>query len=250
MILWNFNQKKYMLLRQFLFSILLLLLFDQSIAQHNGNKFSVLIGIDYTTTAQIFLNPNSSDIVLRNKSFEIEHITSPMLDLRYRLTDDIILGISSEYISKSKMGRNFSALEGSQVVELVVEDGVEFIPIELSVYYYMPFSTEDFKFTMGAGGGYYIGKQTRIFGDTEIERLESEYNFSLLVSVGMEYLFLKNISLRFDMKFRDPELKLKSRYLKDQIIYEGTTINLSNDEFYSKINLNGISFLLGLAFQF
>lgn len=239
-----------MIHKSLLFGLLFLILFEQSNAQHNGRNFSVLLGIDYTTSAQIFLNPNSSDIVLRNKSFEIEHLTSPIIDFRYRLTEDIVLGISSEYISKSKTGKNFSALEGSQVIELVVEDGVEFIPLEFTVYYYMPFSTEDFKFTMGAGGGYYIGKQTRTFGDTEIEKLESEDNFSILVSVGMEYLFLKDLSLRFDMKFRDPELKLKNRYLKDQIIYEGNTINLSNDEFYSKINLNGISFLFGIAFQF
>lgn len=238
-----------MINKHLLILILLFCSIAQSIAQHNGKNLSVSLGVDYTTSAQIFLNPNSSDIVLRNKSFEIEHLTSPILDIRYRLTDDIILGLSSEYISKSKKGRNFSALEGSQVVELLVEDGIEFIPIELSVYYQMPFSTEDFKFNMGAGGGYYVGKQTRIFGDTEIEKLYSEDNFSILVSIGMEYLFLKNLSFRFDMKFRDPELKLKNRYLKDQVLYEGNIINLSNDEFYSKINLNGISFLFGLVLQ-
>ncbi len=219
-------------------------------AQNNGKSFSFFIGGDYITSAQIFLNPNSSDIVIKNKSFEIQHLYSPVIDFRYRLNEDIILGISSEYISKSEKGRNLSVAEGSQIIELEVEDGVLFIPIELSAYYYLPFSTEQFKFTMGAGVGYYYGEQARKFGDTQIQNLKKENAIGILVSIGMEYLILKQIGLRFDMKFRDPEVELTSRYLKSVVNYKGSQINLSQDSFDSKINLDGISFLFGLSFQF
>jgi len=113
-----------------------------------AKSFSLFAGVDYITTAQIFLNPNTSDIILKNKSFEITNLYSPVIDFRYRINDDLILGISSEYISKSQKGRNLLVNEGSQQLALEVDDGVEFIPIEISAYYFLPFSTNQFKFTM------------------------------------------------------------------------------------------------------
>ncbi|HMN48566.1 MAG TPA: OmpW family outer membrane protein [Ignavibacteriaceae bacterium] len=219
-------------------------------SQHNGKNFSLFAGVDYITTAQIFLNPNTSDIILKNKSFEITNLYSPVIDFRYKINDDLILGISSEYISKSQKGRNLLVNEGSQQLALEVDDGVEFIPIEISAYYFLPFSTNQFKFTMGAGAGYYFGKQTRKFGDTEIEKISSKTTLGILVSVGMEYLLFENLGLRFDMKFRDPEITLSNKYLNNIVNYKGSVIKLAKDTFDSKINLDGISFLIGAAFQF
>lgn len=219
-------------------------------AQYNGKSFSIFLGVDYTTSAQIFLNPNSSDIILRNQSFEIANIYGPAFDIRYRLTEAIIIGLSSEYLSKSETARNLTVFAGSQVIRLEVEDGVIFIPLEASVYYHMPFSTELFKFTMAAGLGMYFGEQTRSFGDTKIRNIDKDIVFGLLVSMGMEYLPVEQIGVRLEMKFRDPEIKVKNQYENTIVNYKGTEITLLQDSFDSKINLNGISFLLGATFQF
>lgn len=232
-------------------SLLLIISLNSIIfAQYNGNRFSVFAGFDYITSAQIFLNPNSSDIFLKNSSFEINNLYSPIVDFRYRLNDDLILGLNTEYISKSQTGNNLSVKEGSQEIKLDVADGVMFIPIEFSLHYYLPFSTDQFKFTMGLGVGYNLGKQTRKFGNTEIETISRRNSMGILVTVGMEYLITDQFGARFNMKFRDPEIELTNRYKNSIIDYNGTQVQLSSDTFNSKINLDGISFIIGMVFHF
>lgn len=230
--------------------IFVAILSSLTFAQYNGNRFSVFAGFDYITSAQIFLNPKSSDIFLRNSSFEIDNLYSPVLDFRYRANNDLIIGLSSEYISKSQIGNNLTVREGSQEIILNVDDGVEFIPLEFSLYYYLPFSTDQFMFTMGMGVGYNFGKQTRKFGNTEIETVSRKNSLGIIVSVGMEYLITEKIGARFNMKFRDPEIDLTNKYKNSIIDYNGTQVALSNDTFQSKINLDGISFIIGMTFQF
>lgn len=232
-------------------SLLLIISLNSIIfAQYNGNRFSVFAGFDYITSAQIFLNPNSSDIFLRNSSFEINNLYSPIVDFRYRLNDDLILGLNTEYISKSQTGNNLSVKEGSQEIKLDVADGVMFIPIEFSLHYYLPFSTDQFKFTMGLGVGYNLGKQTRKFGNTEIETISRRNSMGILVTVGVEYLITDQFGARFNMKFRDPEIELTNRYKNSIIDYNGTQVQLSSDTFNSKINLDGISFIIGMVIHF
>jgi outer membrane protein W len=232
--------------------VIIVLIFISSLnfAQYNGKDFSLFLGVDYATSAQIFLNPNSSDIILRNKSFEIANLYGPAFDFRYRLTDAIIVGLSSEYLSKSVTARNLTVFAGNQIIRLEVEDGVIFIPLEASVHYHMPFSTELFKFTMAAGLGMYYGEQTRSFGDTKIRNIKKDIVFGLLVSMGMEYFPLEQVGVRLELKFRDPEINVKNQYEKTVVNYKGTEVTLLQDNFDSKINLDGISFLLGMTFQF
>ncbi|GIK21120.1 MAG: hypothetical protein BroJett005_05340 [Ignavibacteriota bacterium] len=235
--------------KQYLIFILLLAVIKIN-PQTISRDFSISMGVDYTTSAQIFLNPNSSDIIIRNRSFELLDLFSPYIDIRYRLNESLMIGIGTEYVKRSEEAYNLNVIAGSQVVTLKVDDGVKFIPIELSVYYYLPFSTEHFNFTMGGGIGYYIGEQTRKFGDTEIEMINRKFSLGLLVSIGMEYLIIPEFGLRLDLKFRDPEIKLTNKYKSKVINYNGNEITLLLDTFNSKINLNGIAFFIGAVYYF
>lgn len=219
-------------------------------SQINGERFSVFFGGDYITSSQIFLNPNSSDIVIRNESFEIVDLFAPSIDVRYRLYDEMLIGLGTEYISQSAIGPNATVIEGSQIRQIEVEDGVVFIPIELSIHYLMPFSTESFSFTMSGGIGYYLGSHTRILGDTEIENISKNNAIGLLVSLGMEYRFYNQFGARLDMKFRDPEIKITSKYKSEIVNYKGRQLRIQQNEFDTKVNLNGISFLLGFTYHF
>mgnify|MGYP003390172733 CR=1 FL=1 len=233
----------------FSFSLIILLEINL-LAQTIEKKFSLFAGMDYITSAQIFLNPGSSDLFIRNKSFELSDLFSPVIDLRYQANEDLIVGLSGEYIVKSEEAFNQTVIDGSQIIQLEVDDGVIFIPVELSVYYLMPFSTEQFKFTMGAGIGYYYGAHTRILGNTEIENIDRKTSFGLLVSIGMEYLIIEQLGARLDMKFRDPDIKISSMYRDSTAIYRGRELQITPSTFDTKINLNGISFLIGLTFHF
>ncbi len=228
----------------------LLLFGSHSYAQYNRNNFSLGIGAVYTTTAKVYLNPNSSDITLRNQYFLLEDIFNPSVDIRYGMTEPLIIGLNVEYMTKTDFGSTLRIFINNTTSIINVEEGFKLIPIELSLYYQLPFSTESFKFLMGGGGGYYFGEHIRKFGDAQVESVERKAAFGIHVSLSMEYLLRQNIGLRTEMKFRDPQFNLTNKYTKSTVNYEGGTIRLTQEQFSSKINVDGVTFILGAAIYF
>jgi hypothetical protein len=238
-------------MNKFLLLILFsLLLTSISFAQHNGRNFSLGVSAVYTTTAKVYLNPNSSDVAIRNQYFLLEDIFNPSFDIRYRLTEPLIIGLNVEYMTKTDPGSTLRVFRNNSTTTIDVEEGFKLIPIELSLFYQLPFSTENFKFLMGGGGGYYFGEHIKKFGDAEVEVVQRKAAFGIHVSLSMEYLIRDNIGLRTEMKFRDPQFNLTSKYAKNDINYEGTTIRISQEQFTSKINVDGVTFVLGAAIYF
>lgn len=218
--------------------------------QYNGNSF--LIGIDgiYTSSAKIYLYPNSSDVFLRNTSFPLSDIYDAGIYFRYRLNDDILLGLSTEYMKKTASGKNLTVFANNRTVTINVNDGFSMIPVELSIYYLIPFSTEKFKFLMGGGGAFYYGKQIRTFGDANISSSETKIAYGIQVSISMDYLLTKDIIISGAMKFRDPQFTVNNTYNRRIVNYNGTMIDLAQNSFESKINVDGVTFLVGVAYSF
>ncbi|MEE9432208.1 MAG: OmpW family outer membrane protein [Melioribacteraceae bacterium] len=213
-------------------------------AQYNGNDFAISANVNYTTSAKIFLTPNAENELLRNKNFPIEDIISYSLELRYRLSTPIILGLSSEFIKASADGRNLTS------PFFLVNDGFEILPVEFSVYYYFPFSTENFKFFMGGGVGLYFGKHLRNFGDVNFEHIKSSNGFGIQMSLGMDYLIFDFLSIRSEMRFRDPKFDVTSKYNSDTVFYKDQFYKVSTDDINTKINIDGITFRIGAVFHF
>lgn len=218
--------------------------------QYNGNNFSVGVNAVYTTTAKLYLSPKSSDPVLRNKYFSLAGITDPSVYLRYRLTDDLIIGLSTEYMEKTAVGWNLTVFSGNRTVTVPVTDGFLMIPLELSLHYLIPFSSEKFKFLMGGGAGYYYGRQIRKFGSAEVISTESSFAYGIQVSVSMDYAATSRLFVHSEMKFRDPQFTVSNRYTRDQVQYNGGIVSLPQNSFYSKINVDGVTFLIGAAYNF
>lgn len=226
------------------------LFYIPALCQYNGNDISIGIYGFYTTSASVFLNPNASDIVVRNKSFLIEDIWNPGVDIRFRVSEPLILGLNIEYIRITRSAPNLNVFLGGSVVTLIVDDGFKLIPVELSAYYLLPFSTEGFKFLMGGGLAYYNGEFIREIGETEVKNITKEAAFGIHVSISMDYVPINDVAIRFQMKFRDPQFTVSSQYEQQEIEYEGNVIILPEGTFNTKINLDGITFMLGAAFQF
>ena len=235
------------MLKVFLNTVFFFLFTITSLAQFGENNLGIAVNAVYTTSADIFLNPNASNLDVRNKSYTLENIWNPSLDIRYRLSDEFIIGLNVEYVNKTNEAPNLTAFIYNQVVVLEVEDGFKVIPIELTIHYFFPFSTEDFKFLMGGGLGYYRGEFVRKFNDVELEVVQRKIALGIHVSASMDYMFYKNLSARFEMKFRNPQYNVKSKYTKNEVTYQGNTIQLPDDAFETKIDVEGLTFVIGLV---
>jgi hypothetical protein len=230
--------------------IIFFLLFPATLlSQYNGAFMSIGAYGVYTTSASIFLNPNASDVVIRNQSFVIEDITNPGADIRIRISEPLILGLNVEIIKITEPSPNLSAFVGGSVVRLNVEDGFRLIPIELTAYYLLPFSTEGWKFLMGGGVAYYNGEFIRKIGNTSVSNVNKEAEFGIHVSASVDYVPISFAVVRFQMKFRDPQFTVSSRYDQQEIEYQGHIVTLPGETFETKINMDGITFMLGLAIQ-
>jgi hypothetical protein len=104
-------------------------------------QFGISVNAVYSTSASVYLSPNSADVILRNNSFLIEDILNPSFDVRYSLSESVIIGFNTEYIKATATGPNLTVFLGNSTVTIDVEDGFKLIPLELSAYYLLPFST-------------------------------------------------------------------------------------------------------------
>ncbi len=219
-------------------------------AQYNGNRFAVGADFIYTTSSKVYLYPNSSDLTLRNKAFPIDDIINPGINFRFRINDDIFLGLNVEYMTKTISAKNLTVFSDNNTLSIFVEDGFILVPVELSIYYVLPFSTGQWKFLMGGGGGYYYGEQIRKFGDEIVNSSPQNIAYGIQVSISTEFLVTKDLGFHAAMKFRDPQFTVTNDYTKSRVIYNGMIITLAQKSFESKINVDGVTFLMGTSFAF
>ncbi len=229
---------------------ILLLLFVSPLlmGQYRGNDWAFSLSYSYTTTAKMFPFPNSADVIQRNQSDDIEDIYSYSFETRYKFSELFALGLVLEYIEDTQR-RDLVVNGTGGNLRLKADEGFSIIPIELAAYYLLPFSTEDFKFHMGGGAGAYIGSHIRKVGSAELESVERDIAFGIHVNIGMDYMIYDFLSVRGEMRFRDPQFDTKSKYNKDEVMINDRLFFLTQNPIDSKINMDGITFTLGIVFH-
>lgn len=235
-------------MKPYFYNILLIfaiIFYESTLAQFNGSVYNVSVGYNYTTTSKLYLQPNVSDPVLQTEHQNLDGIYNFSFEFRYKVLENMILGVGSEFIKKTYTNRNF-ILEGDR---LEITEGFILIPVEMVIYYLLPFSTEKFKFLMGGGAGLYFGKHIREIGDVNFISDKLAADFGINVSIGLEYLINNLISIRGQMRFRDPELKLKSKYSSSSVYYNNKNYLLSNKVISTKVNVDGLTFTIGVSFN-
>lgn len=229
----------------------LFLLFSAVIyPQYYDKDFSVSVNGVYTTSASVYLTPFSSDPFLRNNAFPLEDIFNPAIEFRYKVSEALMLGFGTEYMKSLKAGPNLTVFGGNSTINIVVDDGFILIPLEFTLFYILPFSTEDFKFAMGGGVGYYLGEHVRQFGQVKVSNVERKTAYGIHVLISGDYMITDFLSARGEMKFRDPQFTVTSKYNKREVEHNGVLITLPQQSFDSKINVDGVTFILGIAFHF
>jgi len=235
--------------KQILFFILLTIISPLINAQSGKMGLSFSLGANYTTTSKLFLNPNSADDFIKNDFVELDDIFHYSLSVKYRLNEAIAIGVNTEIIRKTFTGKNLTASSPSGTIRIETEDGYLLVPVELNFIYLLPFSTDAFKFDMSGGIGFYLGGHIRKFGNAEISSSPENFPFGIQVAIGMEYVIFDFLSARFDMRFRDPDVKFKSEYTGREAVYGGVKIILPNSSFHTRVNLDGIIFGLALVYN-
>ncbi|MCF8241945.1 MAG: outer membrane beta-barrel protein [Melioribacteraceae bacterium] len=233
----------------FLVSVIFILSSAELNAQYYDNGFSISASYSYTTTSEMFYYPNASDPFLRNQSIPMDGLLHPSVEIRYKISDEFAVGINAEYIRKTinVSGRTIPSL--GLISNFSVEDGYSIIPVEFNGFYLLPFSTERFKFFMGGGLGIYFGKHIRNIIDVTVSSETREVAYGIQVSVGMDYMIRDNISIRTEMRFRDPDIEFISTYDKNEFEHGNNIYRIPVSSFPSKVNINGITFAIGAAYH-
>ncbi|MBL1213181.1 MAG: hypothetical protein HND52_07490 [Ignavibacteriae bacterium] len=239
-----------MKLKLFTYSVAAIIaLYNTSFSQYNGNNFAVSFSYRYTTTSKIFLEPNSPDPFLSRTNTPLEDLFSYSGEIRYRLIESMIIGLNVESIKRTEsVDIRFFGFQLNEKVN--AEDGFRVIPIECTIYYHLPFSTDYWKFYMGGGFGYYWGDYIRNFQGISVSNQERDFAYGIQVAIGMDYMINEFSSVKFEMRFRDPEIEMTSKYSADSFTVNGRTIRIRRDTFISKINIDGATFSLGAAIHF
>jgi hypothetical protein len=100
---------------------------------------------------------------------------------------------------------------------------------------------------MGGGLGYYIGEFVRKFQDVELEVTQRKFALGLHVSASMDYIIIENLAARFEMKFRNPQYTVTSKYSKTEVNFKGNVIELPENAFDTKVDIDGLTFVIGLV---
>lgn len=209
------------------------------------NKSNFCLSVNYTTTSKLFYNPFSADKFLRLDYLELNNLKNMSLELRTIILENVFISLTSEYLNKSFLYNKIN-LQGDQAN---ANDSFSFIPVELNLFYYLPFSNDNFNFFMGGGFGFYYGKFKRNIGNqlTKSEMFNSSYGIN--VALGIDYNFYRQYAVRFQLRFRDPELLWKNNYSSNSLIYNDKTYFLNTSSFYTKLNIDGINFSLGFVYN-
>ena len=216
-----------------------------------GNRpFSVELRGSYTTTSKIFFNADAVSEFERNQFFSVDNIFGLGVDVRRDIAYNLKLGFSIEYISASSPFTQTVRDQTGQVLQLQLDDGYQLIPVELSGYFVIPFSSDRVKVYMGGGVGFYFGERKVEGAGMTTRTVEKDTGFGIQVMSGVDYFLTPMIGLRGELKFRDPQVESTNRFPDEPVEYRGRSILIDQRPFRSKINIDGITFNLGIVLQF
>ncbi len=224
----------------------LLLISDVLLSQP---KKMIGLNLNYVLSAFVYPNVISSDRGLREISNEVNSWVGFSADFRGEFAEGYLAGLSFEIVNKKVPDALIRRISG-QTVRIPVEDRYTIYIVELSVFFVAPFSSQKLNVYIGGGIGAYKGKFEKSILNAKSEIQRSPINIGIHVMSGLQYNFAKNLSLRGELKFRDPIVEVESRFKNAQIEYSGYILQIDPTPFRTRVNFDTMTFMLGLVFSF
>jgi hypothetical protein len=202
------------------------------------------------SSATIQLAPYSPDLVERNSSLSLSGGYGYSFSVKTKvLRNDLFLGITVEYI-KIQDNDAILVLEGdSSVARVKLAESISAYPVELTAYFNVPSFQENLNIYLGGGLGIYTGDRVRKLQNFQSETISKSFGLSLVVLSGIEYFFEKNFMSFMELRFREGEYDVRSRFPLSFITVNGASYSLGK-EMNSKVFLDGLKVSFGLGYRF
>ena len=237
-------------MRRVLPSIVAIVVFAGTLpAQTSENILSIAIRGTYTTSSKVFNNPDSPSSDLRAQYVALDNIYGPGLEIRINIPgQSVALTLATEYLSKHD--------EEAQLVgftapprRLSVREGFRLVPIELGANVPIPLGSEGMRLSIGGGVGAYIGKRVLNVAGADAPQQNKPVTTGIHVETNFDYLVLPHLFARIEMRFRDPEFTTESKFEQKATLSNGVLIQLPQEPFRARINVNGLVFGVGLVYE-
>jgi hypothetical protein len=224
----------------------LMLVFGPTVC-HARENISVAAKGSYTTSTRFLYNIDRNDIFIDDKYFSYNFGFG--LDVRMlALSDDILIGINIEKIKTLDQTTKLVYDNNGESYSIPVSEGFVVYPLELSGYFLIPFSSEDARVYLGGGIGWYFGERIYSIASARAATLNSPSGFGIHVLTGADVRITSKIAVRGELKFRDPQFDSVNRFEESSTTYNGLKILLDPSSSKTRVNLNGITYGLGLVF--
>lgn len=231
----------------FLTGIALVLVATTALA---GDKsLLIILRGNYTTSSKLFVNPDAPSEEQRSQYSQFDGVAGGGIELRYHwLAENLFFTLSVDYLTKRQQQDQIVAFAGT-TNRVPVSDGFYCIPVEFGVHTYIPLGSESLRMSMGGGVGAYYGTRVLRVADVEAARQSAPLKIGIHIVSGFEYRVTPGVWLRGDMRFRDPELRTVNHFTQQSTEYNSVTVTFPRSDFTSKINLDGLTFSVGIMVE-
>jgi hypothetical protein len=166
------------------------------------------------------------------------------VEVRYTMRErHVAIGISVDGVSTSSTG----TLNVGSLLSFPVEDGIRAVPVELTGYFIIPLSGDQFTVYMGGGAGAYVGRRTYRVGTAESVSASMKPGFGIHVLTGLSYRIFGHLEVSFDLKFRDLQFEAENAFATPTTIIDGYVYRLPAGPIRSRAQTDGIIIQLGVG---
>lgn len=223
----------------------LMIVFGSTVCYAKENISAAAKG-SYTTSTRFLYNVDRNDIFIDDKYFSYNFGFG--LDVRMlAYSDDILIGVNIEKIKTLDQTTKLVFANGLSY-SIPVSEGFVVYSLELAGYFLIPFSSEDARVYLGGGIGWYFGERIYSIASAQAATLNSPSGFGIHVLTGADVRITSKIAVRGELKFRDPQFDSVNRFEESSTTYNGLKIHLDPSSTKTRVNLNGITYGLGLVF--
>ncbi|HET9132260.1 MAG TPA: hypothetical protein VFO86_14995, partial [Terriglobia bacterium] len=164
--------------------------------QQLNTRSSLMFRSTLVTSTRVFDNPNAQDIIDRDQYGFVDNLLGGGLQYRLELPDqNLLFTVSAEYTIKTLSESKPFLNTNRQLVQLPVEEGVRFIPIEFGISTNVPLSANLLRVTMGGGFGIYYADRLYAIDGVAMRSTTTPIGYGIHVESGIEYRVYHNVGI-------------------------------------------------------